>query len=98
MHPEVAVCKTLDGLYTGNRDTKRHFPATTHHCSNQQTHLAVLLTKVPPVMVTTVGFSPPEVVPQATIAPPCSIAWLPVNVPPSIVTLEPPKPVKSPEQ
>lgn len=44
------------------------------------THLAVLSLKVPPVMVTTVG------VPQATIAPPTSSAWFPLNVPPSIVT------------
>lgn len=54
-------------------------------------HLAVLLTKDPPVTVTTL------VSPQATIAPPSSCASLSLNVPPSIVTLAPPRPLLPPE-
>lgn len=61
-------------------------------CNLAQTHLAVLLLKKPPVMFTTVG------VPHATSAPPSSRARLSLNVPPSIVTLEPPNSKLSPEQ
>ena len=61
-------------------------------CSMRCPYLAVLLLKRPPKIVTTVEF------PHATTAPPSSSAWLSLNVPPSIVTLEPPKSLLSPEQ
>lgn len=60
--------------------------------SQQQTYVAVLSLKVPPVMVITV------LCPQATIAPPSSSAWLALKVPPSMMTTEPPKSLLSPEQ
>ena len=64
----------------------------------EHTHSAVLLTKIPPLMFTTMDVGPSSVRPQATIAPPISRATLSVNVPPSIVTLEPPKLLLFPSQ
>lgn len=69
----------------------------TNHAENtcliqRQAHFAELLMNSPPVIVTTVG------VPHATIPPPSSSALLFRNVPPAIVTLEPPASLLSPEQ
>lgn len=103
VRPSTSHLYRVAYIRSEDSDTPLHPVGSHHHLQKNRnnmyvnptyrcTHFALLLRKTPPVMVTTVG------VPHATTAPPSSSARLLLNVPPSIVTREPPIPRLFPEQ